>query len=113
MLLISIFAVSLFTLVATFFIWRDTTSRPSLINGVFASLALLITARLVSAHTNPDMAVGLPILAGMLLLGRGMGTWWRARKEPALKHPATLWLFAGAGSLGVAAAIYYSITHAS
>ena len=112
MLPITLLLVSFGILVATFFIWRDTSSRPSLFNGVFASLALLMASRLVVTHTNPDMAVSLPILAGMLVFGRGMGTWLRSRKEPDLKSPAVLWLSSGVACFLCATSVYFSITRA-
>jgi len=112
MLTITLLVVSFAILVATFFIWRDTSSRPSLFNGIFASLALLIASHLVETHTNPDLAVSLPILAGMLVFGRGIGTWLRCRKEPELKSPATLWLCSGIACFVCATSVYYSITRA-
>ena len=111
MLSIILLVVSFAILVTTFFIWRDTSSRPSLFNGIFASLALLMSARLVATHSNAEMAVSLPILAGMLVFGRGLGTWWRSRKETELKTPATLWLCSGVACFACACSVYYSITH--
>jgi hypothetical protein len=99
-------AVSLGILVCTYFVYRDTSSRPSLFNGTFASLALLLSARLVDAQTNPDLAVGIPILVGMLLLGRAAGTFLRGRKEPELRRPAWLWFATATASLVCAAAVY-------
>ena len=110
MLVISSIVVSLAVLVMTLYIWRETSSRPSLFNGIFASLTLLISARLAMEGKQPEMAVGLPILAGMLLLGRGTGTLIRSRKEPELRLTAILWLVAAVASLACAAAVYLTFT---
>jgi hypothetical protein len=110
MLIASIICVSLAVLIITYFVWRDTSSRPSLFNGIFASLSLLISARLTIAGTQPDMAVGLPVLAGMLLLGRGIGTLLRSRREPQLQNAARLWLGGAFASLACAAAVYFRFT---
>ena len=111
MLVISMLVISFLTLVATFFAWRETSSRPSALNGVFASLTLLISARiLLSGEAKPEMAVGLPLLAGMLLLGRGLGTWWRSKKEPNLKLPGMLWLGCGVATLSCVVGVYIKVT---
>ena len=52
------------------------------------------------------MAVGLPLLAGMLLLGRGVGTWMRVKREPVLRPTAVMWLGAAIMALIGAAAVY-------
>ena len=110
MLLITLLAVSLAVLLITFYIWRETSSRPSLFNGIFASLTLLISSRLMLSGTQPDMAVGLPILAGMLLLGRGVGTLIPSRKEPVLLRFGILWIICAAASLACSSAIYFTFT---
>ena len=110
MLLVVLLTVSLAVLLITLYIWRETSSRPSLFNGIFASLTLLISGRMALAGTQPDMAVGLPLLAGMLLLGRGIGTLWRSKKEPALRTLGTLWIASALASLGCATAVYFKFT---
>ena len=74
MLVPFLLAVSLAALIASFYVWRATNSRPSLVGGIFGSLALLVSARMVSVGgLQPEMAVGLPVFAGMLYMGRAMG----------------------------------------
>ena len=104
--------VSLATLFIAFSVWRETSSKQALMNGIFASLALLIGARLAVEGQQPDMAVGLPLLAGMLLLGRGVGTWFRSKKEPFLQQPALMWLGAGSACLIGAFAVYQTFAQA-
>ena len=110
MLIVTLLAVSLIVLVLTFIIWRETSSRPSLFNGIFASLTLLISARLTAEAQQVEMAVGLPLLAGMLLLGRGVGTLIRSRKEPVLRRIAIYLIVAATASLGCTVAVYFHLT---
>jgi hypothetical protein len=110
MLIIYLLVVSLACLFAAFYVWRMTSSRPSLIGGIFGSLALMWVASSVNGGARqPDMAVGLPLLVGMLLLGRAIGTWMRVRKEPQLQQPALIWTVLGALSLAGGAWIYAAI----
>jgi hypothetical protein len=110
MLVVYFLVVSLAILVATFFVWRATNSRPSLISGIFGSLAMLWAAsNIAGGARQPEMAVGLPILVGMLFGGRAIGTWLRVRKEPMLQQPALTWTILAVLCLGGAAWTYYAI----
>ena len=109
MLFVSLITVSFLILVATFFAWRETSSRAAAINGVFASLTLMVSARVMIGGLQPEMAVGLPLLAGMLLLGRGLGTWWLSRKSSVLRMPATLWLLCAVATLACTVAVYCNV----
>lgn len=111
MLAISLIIVSLATLTVAFLVWRETSSRPSLASGIIGSLLLLVAARHVYAQTNPEMAVGLPLLTGLLFMGRAIGTWLRLHKDPQLRGPAIMWFVVATASLVCAATVYKTITH--
>jgi hypothetical protein len=109
MLVITFIAVSLAIVIVAFLVWRETSSRPSLISGVIGSMLMLAAARHVWAHTNPEMAVGMPILTGMLFGGRAIGTWLRLHKDPQLRMIALLWSCVSAACLACAAWAYVTV----
>jgi hypothetical protein len=110
MIVYYLLAISFAILGAAFYIWRSTSSRPSLIGGVFGSLAMMwVASNVAGGVRQPDMAVGLPILVGMLFWGRAIGTWLRVRKEPVLRQPAITWTILGALCLAGGAWIYFAI----
>ena len=71
----------------------------------------MVSARVLVGGQQPEMAVGLPLMAGMLLLGRGVGVWWRSKTEPALRFPALLWLGSAIAALACVAAVWWTVTH--
>ena len=91
--------ISLGTLILGLFAWRLTSSKPLIVNILFASAAFLITAYGIAIKHPGQLTFVMPLLAAMLLAGRAMGTYWRTfiRKERELSVPAHL--------LGSAAAI--------
>jgi hypothetical protein len=112
MLVPYLITVSLATLVATYYVWSATNSRSSLIGGLFGGIALLAAAGIVSgggAAQQADMAIGLPLLAGMLFLGRAFGSWMRVHKETALRQPTEVWTVLGTLCVTGAAWIYQTI----
>jgi hypothetical protein len=108
MLVASLLVISIAILVVAFVVWRATSSRPTLISGIIGSLLMLVAARHVATRTNPDMAIGLPILTGMLLMGRAIGTGMRIRKDPQFRAFAVMWFVMAAACLGSAAWIYFT-----
>jgi uncharacterized membrane protein (UPF0136 family) len=111
MLVPFLLVASLASLVGAFYVWRATSSRPSLISGIFGSLALLVSARMVSVGQASDMTVGLPLLVGMLFIGRAIGTWLRVRKESTLREIAIIWTITGTLCLTSAVWIYLVFVH--
>jgi peptidoglycan/LPS O-acetylase OafA/YrhL len=100
---------SLASLVSAILIWRITSNRKAVIGNIFASLAQLISAKLLVGHEKPDMAIGLVFFAGMVLLGRGLGTLFRREKEPQAKKVAWLMISTGALALAGFGWIYLSL----
>jgi hypothetical protein len=112
MLISFIIFCSLLNIVVAVLIWRDTSNRKAILGNLFASLALLIAARLVISHDRPDMAIGLSFFAAMVLLGRGLGTLYGKNKELAAKRVANRLILSGLFSLACFGGIYLSFTAA-
>lgn len=111
MLIPFIILSSLLNVVAAVLIWRDTSNRKAILGNMFASLALLIAARLVSSHTRPDMAIGLSFFAAMVLLGRGLGTLFGKNKESVAKKVAKIMIATGLLSLACFGGIYLAVAN--
>ena len=100
--------VSLGTLALGFQTWRLTSSSSIILNTVVASAALLFAAYLCSTPGRGGVAYVIPFLVAMLFAGRGIGTFWRSRKETALRLPSTLMLAAAGASLYATVATYFA-----
>lgn len=100
--------VSLATLALGFQIWRLTSSRAIILNTVVATAGLLFAAFKCSSAGRGGIAYVIPFLVAMLFAGRGIGTYWRSRKETALRLPSTLMLATAAASLYATIAVYYA-----
>jgi hypothetical protein len=98
--------VSLVTLALGFQIWRLTSNGPIILNTVVASAGLLFAAFKCSTPGRDGGAYLIPFLLALLFAGRGIGTYWRSRKETALRLPAALMFAASAASLYATVAAY-------
>jgi hypothetical protein len=87
---IALVVVSLATLALGFQIWWLTSSRAIILNTVVATAGLLFAAFKCSTPGRGGIAYVIPFLVAMLFAGRGVGTYWRSRKETALRLPSTL-----------------------
>jgi hypothetical protein len=70
-------AVSLATMLLGLFAWRLTSSKPLIVNTLFASAAFLICAYGVSVRQPGPFTVAVPFLVTMLLAGRTLAMYWR------------------------------------
>ena len=70
-------AVSLATLLLGLNAWRLTSSRPLILNVLFASAAFLITAYGIASKQSSNLVFVMPFLVTMLLAGRALGFYWR------------------------------------
>lgn len=102
---------SLINIAAAVLIWRDTSNRKALLGNLFASMALLIAARLVNSHSRPDIAIGLSFFAAMVLLGRGLGTYFGKNKEVVAKKVAVIMIVTGLLCLSCFAGIYLTVSN--
>lgn len=102
--------ISLATLVAGFFAWRMTSSRPLLLNILFSSAAILIAAGYAGSRHNLQMSFIMPFLAAMLIAGRGGAFFIRSRRaEPELRAPSLMLLgTAGFALIGAVAAFLHA-----
>ena len=100
--------VSLSTLALGFQTWRLTTSRSIIMNTFVASAGLLFAAYICSTPGMGGVAYVIPFLVAMLFAGHGIGTFWRSRKETALRLPSTLMLAAAGASLYATVAAYFA-----
>src|SRR5277367_2944599 len=100
--------VSFATLGLGFQTWRLTGSRSTILNTVVASVSLLFAAYMCSTPGRGGIAYVIPFLVAMLFAGRGVGTFWRSRKESALRLPSTLMLAVAAASLYAAVTAYFA-----
>ena len=73
--------VSLGTLLLGLYAWRLTSSRPLILNVLFASTAFLITAYGVASKQSSDLIFVMPFLVTMLLAGRTLGLYWRIFRQ--------------------------------
>lgn len=100
--------VSLGTLGLGFHIWRLTSSRLVILNTFVATGGLLFAAHICSTPGRGGVAYVIPFLVAMLFAGHGIGTFWRSRKETALRLPSTLMLAAAGASLYATVAAYFA-----
>lgn len=100
--------VSSATLALGFQIWRLTSSRSIILNTVVATAGLLFAAFKCSTPGRGGIAYVIPFLVAMLFAGRGIGTYWRSRKDAALRLPSTLMLAVAAASLYATLTVYYA-----
>lgn len=100
--------VSLGTLGLGFQTWQLTSSRSIILNTVVATVSLLFAAYVCSTPGRGGIAYVIPFLVAMLFAGRGIGTFWRSRKESALRLPSTLMLTVAAASLYAAVTAYFA-----
>ena len=91
--------ISLGTLLLGLLAWRLTSSKPLILNMVFASFAFLIAAYAIAIKQPGQLTVVIPFFGSMLVAGRAGATYWRTffRGEQELRAPSHL--------LGMAAAI--------
>ena len=84
--------ISLGTLLLGLFAWRLTSSKPLILNVLFASAAFLITAYGVAIRHPGPLTFVMPFLVTMLLAGRALGIYWRTffKGEHDLSVPAHL-----------------------
>jgi len=84
--------VSLGTLLLGLFAWRLTSSKPLILNVLFASAAFLLTAYGIATKQTGQLTFVMPFLVTMLLAGRAMGIYWRSlfKGESDLRIPAHL-----------------------
>ncbi len=100
--------VSLGTLGLGFQTWRLTSSKSTILNTVVASVSLLFAAYMCTTPGRGGIAYVIPFLVAMLFAGRGVGTFWRSRKESALRLPSTLMLAVAVASLYAAVTAYFA-----
>lgn len=97
--------ISLATLLLGYFAWALTSSRPLIVNMLFASAAYLIAAYALATRDPGELKFVIPFFATMLLAGRAFGSYWRAffKGEPELRTPSHLVgvaaLLSGAGAV--------------
>ena len=84
--------ISLGTLLLGLLAWRLTSSKPLILNIVFASAAFLIAAYGIASHQPGPLTVIMPFLVTMLLAGRSLAIYWRTfrKGELELRVPAHL-----------------------
>lgn len=89
---IFLLSVSLATLVIGLFAWRLTSSKPLILNMLFASVGFLLAAYGVASSQPGELPFVVPFLATMLVGGRALGTYWRAfaKGERELRAPSHL-----------------------
>ncbi len=101
--------VSLAVLLLGTYIWRLTSSRSVLLNTVFGTVSLLLSAYHASTHHGVEWAIMLPFFTTMLFGGRAVGTWMRCRKEAELRLPAQLMTAVAALTLTATLAAYATL----
>jgi len=74
------------------FAWRLTSSRPLILNILFASAAFLISAYGIASHQPGQLTFVMPFLVTMLLAGRAFAIYWRTffKGERDLRVPGHL-----------------------
>jgi hypothetical protein len=72
------------------YLWRLTSSRSIFMHTMFGTICMMLAAYHAAAHHGIEWAIMLPFFTTMLFGGRAMGTWWRSRKDSALRLPAQL-----------------------
>jgi hypothetical protein len=100
--------VSLAVLLIGCYLWRLTSSRSIMLNTVFGSACMMLSAYHAATHQKMEWAIMLPFFTTMLFGGRAMGTWWRSRKEADLRLPAQLMTGVAALSLTATISAYLS-----
>src|SRR5438132_12859230 len=88
--------ISFLVLVLGFFAWRMTSSRGAIFATILCSAGLLLAGYHLASKQSPQLAVIISFMAAMLLGGRGVGWWWRSRKQPELRQPSLLLIAASA-----------------
>ena len=91
--------VSFCVLALSLYIWKLTSSRSNIFNGIFGSTAILFAACFLAKHQQLPLTYGIPFVISMMFFGRGIGTLMRVRKEPDLRTPGTLMCAVGAIAL--------------
>ncbi|MEO7931930.1 MAG: TMEM14 family protein [Chthoniobacterales bacterium] len=79
---------SLIVLVAGLYVWRLTTSKPTLLNILISSAFLLLSSYSMTDVHQKDFGFALAFFAAMLCTGRAGAFLWRSKKEPELTMPA-------------------------
>jgi len=100
--------ISLALLGLGFWAWVLTSSKPVVFYSLMCSTAILFAGYFAATRQQIDLSWALPFLAAMAFAGRGGGMWWRSRKEPLLRLPASLLLCNSLLSLGGAVAAFLS-----
>lgn len=111
MLALVLIIVSALVLGGSFYIWYDVGGKPTIMIGLLGSIALLYSSRLLSENPLPERAFALPVLMGMLMLGRAIGVLLRSWKAPSLRKIAILWFSLAGLVLSSASAIYLQYAH--
>ena len=85
-------SISFATLLLGLYAWRLTSSKPLILNMLFASAGFLISAYAIAMKQPTQMAFLMPFFVTMLLLGRAGGIYWRTlvRGEKELSLPSHL-----------------------
>jgi len=97
--------ISFATLLLGIYAWQLTSSRPLIVNMLFASAAFLIAAYAIVIKQPGELRFVIPFLASMLIAGRAVGTYWRVfvKGETALRVPSHL--VGAAALLSIAGAV--------
>ena len=84
--------ISFGTLLLGLSAWRLTSSKPLILNILFASASFLIAAYGISIKHPGQLTFAMPFLVTMLLAGRALGIYWRTffKGEHELRIPAHL-----------------------
>jgi hypothetical protein len=84
--------ISFGTLLLGLFAWQLTSSKPLILNILFASAAFLISAYGISIKHPGQLTFVMPFLVTMLIAGRALGIYWRTffKGEHDLSVPAHL-----------------------
>ncbi len=87
-LTLTLAVASLIVLISGVYVWRLTSSKPTLINILMASAFLLLSAYSATDTRQKDFGWALAFFAAMLCTGRAGAFLWRCKKEPELTVPA-------------------------